>query len=263
MAISVNEKYLGRRGSEAGEDLEQFLTGEVVYVVRGTDDEQQAIAAVRDVAPTTRGEMVRGQIAAEPITGTDWEVSVEYAADDDGSGEYAFETSGGSQHITHSRETLRRYPDGAADHKGAIGVTADGVAGCDITVPVYRWSETHAIDDADVTDAYKGKLFRLTGKTNDAAFRGCAAGEALFLGAAGSRRADGTKWDITFHFAASPNQTGLTIGDFANITKGGWEYLWIAYEHDTDADTHTMVPKAVYVERVYDDGDFGDLGIGT
>ena len=68
---------------------------------------------------------------------------------------------------------------------GAIGVTADGVEGVDITVPVYQFSETHYFSDAQVTGAYKGAIFSCTGKTNAGAFKGFAPGEVLFLGASG------------------------------------------------------------------------------
>ena len=143
-----------------------------------------------------------------------------------------------------------------------IGVTPDGIEGVDITVPVYRFSETHLVADSRVTNEYKGKLFRLTGKTNDGAWGGFAEGEVLFLGASGSKRGRGD-WEITFSFAASPNATGLTVGDISDIDKKGWEYLWVEYAESVDeaANPKRLVkrPVAVHVERVYDAGDFADL----
>jgi hypothetical protein len=95
-------------------------------------------------------------------------------------------------------------------------VTADGVDGVDITVPVYQFSETHYFSNAQVTGAYKGAIFSCTGKTNAGGFKGFAPGEVLFLGATGSKRGDGPDddWEITFRFAppASPNETGLSVG---------------------------------------------------
>ena len=69
--------------------------------------------------------------------------------------------------------------------------------------------------------------------------------------------------EITYHFSASPNRTGLTVGDIANIDKPGWAYLWVKYENveDGDAKCVKQKPKYVYVERVYDPGDFAGLGI--
>jgi len=159
---------------------------------------------------------------------------------------------------------LRKNTPGktAPDCKGAIGVTADSVEGVDITVPVYQFSETHYLADTLVTPAYKATLFALTGKVNNAAFKGFAAGEVLFLGASGSRRGYGD-WEITFRFAASPNVTNLTIGDITGINKKGWEYLWVRYSDSEDAVAKALVkkPVAVYIEQVYPYGDLNLMGM--
>ena len=91
-----------------------------------------------------------------------------------------------------------------------------------------------------------------------------AAGEVLFMGASGSKRGS-DDWEITFRFAASPNKTGLTVGDIVGIDKKGWEYMWVRYADAEDAAAKAIVkkPVAVYVEKVYEEGDFSTLGIGT
>jgi len=68
-------------------------------------------------------------------------------------------------------------------------------------------------------------------------------------------------WEITHRFSASPNKTGLTIGDITGIEKKGWEYLWVRYAdaEDTAAKTLVKKPAAVYVEKVYEEGDFSVL----
>jgi hypothetical protein len=143
-------------------------------------------------------------------------------------------------------------------------VTHDSVEGCDITVPVYNFSETHYFAAGYVTGSYKATLFALTGRTNNAAFKGFAEGEVLFLGASGSQRGDDS-WEITFRFAASPNVTGLTIGSITGIAKKGWEYLWVQYEDAEDSGSKSVVkrPASVHVERVYDSGSLAGLSIGT
>jgi hypothetical protein len=184
-----------------------------------------------------------------------------------GDSTFSFDTGGGTQHITQSIATLNKYISSGTppDFKGAIGVTADNVEGVDITVPVYNFSETHYIDPDDVDDAYKGAIFNLTGKVNNAPFRGLAAGECLFLGASGSRRGRGADdpWEITYRFAGSPNRTGLSIGGISGINKKGWEYLWVRYQDTVDDLSNHLVkqPLAVYVEKVYEEGDFTTLGI--
>ncbi len=170
-----------------------------------------------------------------------------------------------TQHITQSLQTIVKKAkpgETAPDFKQAIGVTTEEVEGVDITVPVYSFAETHYIANSLVTGAYKLTLFALTGKVNNATFKGFAAGEVLFLGASGSKRGD-DEWEITFRFAASPNVTGMTVGDITGVDKKGWEYLWVRYTDAEDAKVLVKQPAAVYVEKVYESGDFSGLGIGT
>lgn len=94
------------------------------------------------------------------------------------------------------------------------------MAGIDIAVPVYNFTETHYINNALVTENYKLALFQLTGRVNNAEFKSFAMGELLFLGASGSRRGK-SDWEITFRFAASPNVANLTLGEMTGIQKEG------------------------------------------
>ena len=157
---------------------------------------------------------------------------------------------------------MGRYGVDPPDFKGAIGVSTDSVEGTDITIPVFNFTETHYIPSALVAGAYKTTLFYLTGRVNDAPFKGFARGEVLFLGASGSQRGV-DDWEIAFKFAASPNATNLTVGDITGIDKKGWEYLWVRYADAEDEETLIKQPVAVYVERVYEYGNFALLGIGV
>ena len=263
MAITVEEKF-GRVLSDR--------SAELTYVVRGTTSDTAARTALLANSPTGHDDLTRDDAEVEEIAPGSWLGLVRYTEPEEtepevGESSFSFETRGGSQHITQSLSTVASYaPSGetAPDFKGAIGVQADGIEGTDITVPVYTFSETHHFDDSTVTNAYKSTLFYLTGKTNDASFKGLAAGEGLFLGAAGTKRGD-KPWEISFAFAGSPNVSGLTIGDITGIAKKGWEYLWVRYQEAEDATAKMLVrrPIAAYVEQVYRSGDFSTLGIGT
>ena len=72
-------------------------------------------------------------------------------------------------------------------------------------------------------------------------------------------------WEITFRFAVSPNQSSLQVGKLKVPNKRGWDYLWVRYADTEDTASHTLVksPLGAYVERVYEEGDFSALGIGT
>lgn len=197
-----------------------------------------------------------------------WDVRVTYTRkttpEVDGS-TINFDTTGGTQHITFSKYTRSQTADpmgpGVIDNKNAIGVTSSGgtltVEGVDITVPVYSWTETHKRTDANLNQS---AIYNLTGKVNNATFKGFAAGEVLFLGASGQRNKD-NDWEITYKFAASPNKTGIAIGNITGIDKKGWDYLWVRYEDDAQAHGLTKTAVCAYVEVVYDTGTFADLGI--
>jgi hypothetical protein len=246
---------------------------ELRYTIRGTNDDVEARNALATTAPLMYdpwGEglvyLPRDTITVQPLGDLLWEGIVHYGTIPlTTQSTFSFDTGGGTQHITHSRYTVNRYAAPgqiAPDFKGAIGVTADSVEGVDITVPVYQFSETHYLPDSMVTPAYKATLFALTGRVNDAPFKGFAAGEVLFLGAAGSKRGGGD-WEITYRFAASPNATGLTVGDITGISKKGWEYLWVRYADQVDEVAKALIktPVAVYIEQVYEYGNFALLGI--
>jgi hypothetical protein len=268
LPIEVVEKFESRQVTTGNNP-----TVELRYAVRGTNDDVQARAALADQAPTLYDPwgggllfLPRDTISIQPVGNDLWEGVVRYGTVPQTDGNvFAFDTGGGTQHITQSLQTIGTHaPPGktAPDFKGAIGVTADSVEGVDIAVPVYHFTETHYLPDVSVTQAYKATLFNLTGKVNNAAFRGFAAGECLFLGAAGAKRGSGD-WEITFRFAVSPNMTNLTVGDITGISKKGWEYLWVRYADAEDTAAKALVkrPIAAYVEKVYGYGDFGLLGI--
>jgi len=207
----------------------------------------------------------------------------------------SFDTGGGTAHKTQADGTPgpveKRYPNSdtapalpprelAPDQKGAIAVDASGVQGVDVVIPSLTWTETYDVPSRYVDTSYIRNLSRLTGTVNNAAFRGFQPGEVLFLGASGSqdwdaRRGDGP-WTLSFKFVQSPNagpgNTGpntqntlppITIGNISNIAKKGHEYLWVRYEDDVRNEALVKEPKYVYVNKVYREENFSQLGIGV
>ena len=256
----------GRKGTVNNDKA----SADLLYMVWDTTSDSTAQAAALATAPAThRGLPLIGSDITETGPGV-WEVTVSYSSRDipeAGESEFSFEIGTGNQRITQSLQTVASYaPAGetAPDFQGAIGVTEKSVEGVDITVPVYRFSETHILSTATVTSAYKALLFAATATTNSASFKGFAAGEVLFQGASGSRRQT-DDWQIQFNFAASPNVTGLTVGSITGVDKGGWEYMWVRYQQVADETAGRIVrrPLAVYIERVYEATNYSLLGIGV
>jgi len=260
---TIRERYDSREATEGVESPSVDL----IYTVEGTEDDAEVRTLVETTIPPIYAGLLLQTYHINHEGGGVWEVSVRYGKrepKETGESSFSFDTGGVTAHVTQSLATVARYaPSGTApDCQGAIGVTSDSVEGTDITVPVYNFSETHYLADSAVTGAYKATLFLLTGKVNNAPFKGFAAGEVLFLGASGSKRG-AEDWEIAYRFAASPNVTGLSVGPITGISKKGWEYLWVRYADAEDQNVLVKQPIAAYVEQVYELGNFASLGIGV
>ena len=266
MPITVEQRWPGYE-VKIGE--RQSVSSE--YIIRGTSDEGAAWSALNVFAATFVSgfaqQLVKQDVSITGRLAEDaWEGEVSWGqlqSPETGESTFSFDTGGGQQHITNSLKTRARYaPAGQVppDFRGAIGVTDNSVEGVDIQVPVYNFNETHYLSDHLVTPAYKKTLFLLTGTVNRQPFKGFAPGEVLFQGASGSKRGV-EQWEVTFRFAASPNVSGLVLGDIGGIGKAGHDYLWVRYAEDEDAAANRLVrrPVGVYIEQVYPEGDFSGL----
>lgn len=291
MAFDVYEAYNSRKVKA------DPLTGEVtgatlLFIGVGTMDDAEARAgfyaaipsSFLGLLPTTDGADIES-----PGGGPLWTCSVEYSSTttetQDGQGgetpspppppapsptdpigtEYSFDISGVTEKITQSKETVYTAGKGdiAPDTKKAIGVTADGqVEGCERISPKFELTITKTF--GFITLGYLNTLAQLVGTVNNATFYGFARGEVLLLGASGGPENQSNRAKVTFKLGIVKNQTGIVISDdIASVNKKGWEYLWVAYGNVSSSGKITQQPNAVYVERIYDYGDFNSLGIGA
>ena len=277
MATRVEEAYSERDQTiNAKGEVTEI---EIPYLVFEAADEDAALAAARTKAASrTVSGMVLDEVeVTERVNKDTWKVKAIYKDEDSDDPDepdedeettsFAFDTGGGTMHRNQSLKTVSKVPNDAPDFNGAIEVDNEGnVNGVDVTMPVLNFTETHTMNGSRVTTSYKKSVAALTGTVNRSGFRGFSAGEVLFLGASGTKRSKKTNapWEITFRFAVSPNQSGLQVGKLKVSQKKGWDYLWVRYA-DKVADNKKNVikePVAAYVEQVYPDGDFGNLGLG-
>ena len=274
--VRVEEAYTER--DETIDAKGNVTEVEIPYLVFNVADESAALAAARPRVKSVAGMSLESIEVVERINATTWKVKAVYEVDDggeqpddDGGDEdttvFAFDTGGGTKHLNQSLKTDGRYPNNAPDFAGAIEVDNEGnVNGVDVTMPVLNFTETHTMSGSRVSTAYKKNVAALTGTVNRSSFRGFAAGEVLFLGASGTKRSKkaSAPWEITFRFAVSPNQSGLSVGKLTVPNKRGWDYLWVRYADKVSDNRKNVVkePVAAYVEQVYPEGDFGNLGLG-
>lgn len=173
----------------------------------------------------------------------------------------SFNTTGASTHLNQSLFTRGTYAapgKNAPNYRGAIGVSDSGVAGVDITVPAFEFSVRKKFEF--VSTEYLLAMVAMTGRTNSQPWSIFAPGEALFLGGEGGE--DEQNWvDVTYHFAARPNEANLRIGVIQGVSKRGWDYLWVKHSEEVVGDRVLQVPEAAYVEQVYPEANFNALGI--
>ncbi len=259
------------------------------WIVRGTDDEATALATLAAEAPTTSGTLTRSDVEVKAVGPNLWEGRVTYGPTggateplEEGETAITFETGGATQHILQSlatSDTSGTDGDDPADYGQAIGVEiVDGraqVKGCEIERTAFRFSVTkcYAFEDLPAP----GDVFKLTAKTNKTAFSvtdsrvglslSFAAGEVLFLGASFNGPRGDDLAEMTFRFAASPNREDVNLGGGTDkVDIGGWEYVWVVYkeaESSGGKPSVIAVPRWVYVEQVYEDGDFDVLRLGA
>ena len=138
MPVEVFEKFESRRSTKANQVSQS--SAELGYIVRGTADDLVARNAAQTASPATYDSLARQNVQIEPLGPQLWDVTVRYGSSDSGGNptpseaSFNFETGGGTQHITQSKDTVQaRAASGstAPDFGGAIGVTADGVDGVD------------------------------------------------------------------------------------------------------------------------------------
>lgn len=245
------------------------------YIASGSTEEKEIISAVREFAPEALGEeyekLPRQSVTiSERLTEKDWKVEVVYAdSGKDGSyddssenqeSQYNFEISAGTKKMVYAIKHIKTYPSSADAPKAGIN---DG-EGVEIIYPVSRFSETHFMTKSKVSASYKRKVAELVGKINSSSFKGYSKGQVLFMGCTGSRTGK-EKWQITFNFAVSTKQTGISIGDVSGISKDPWEVIWCQYEEGENSKQDQVIKKvkAVHVEQVYEEASFSGLGIGS
>ena len=273
MATRLEPAFFDRTQAVDGDG--NYTTAEVPYFVFAVDDEDMAIDYANGNVPSKLNNMELESIELDERLSADTfkviakykAVNIEVALTSTGEPDsvFSFDTGGGSRHLTQSLETVSKAPSNAPDYGGAIGYDGENVNGIDVTIPVMNFTETHYLKASKVSTSYKKLISELTGKVNNANFKGYVPGEVLFLGASGSRRGEARSdyWEITFKFAVSPNKTNIPVGSLSISNKNGWDYLWVRYADDVGSDNALIKkPVAAYVEKVYERADFAALGIG-
>lgn len=251
------------RLQKLSDNISERSSAVFTYAAIGFTDEADVNVAVGNAAPPVYNGMVFHTIEIyEKLNQTSWKVRVNYIGNP--APVVSYSSTGGTQHITQSIQTVAKYGPGATDNNGgAIGFDGQHVAGVDKVIPVWNWTQTVFLK---TTDLNLNVYYALTGHVNLDYFQSFNPGEVLFNGADVQQREDGL-WEVQFKFSYQPNAQNLSVGSGTNlitgISKNGWDYLWIYYAQSVDPTAKVKInpPIAVYIEQIYDYGPFSSLGI--
>lgn len=240
--------------------LEYVATGEVSDLAV----KAYSHAATPQMIATLDGILYRQDVRIEQVGYDTYYVSVPYGPRKTIEGEYrlSFDTTGGTVHLSHSRETVASYGTSPPSFGQLIDVNGDEVRGADVVIPALKLNVLFRHPQGVVTLAKIKFLASITGTVNSQPFLTFAPGEVLFLGCSGMDGTD-TAAEVQYQFACASNETDLTIGGVANVARKGHEKLWIRYQDVKDGDYLVKQPKWVYRERLYEEIDLAAaLGFG-
>lgn len=238
----------------------------IVYKAVGEQDEDVVVAYALAATPIyvfrPRGTLIRKDVQIDPDGWGQYTVTVPYGRVDATSAEpgsytFSFDTQGATINIKAAKQHVATYPtSGAVDHKGAIGVKADGEPeGADIVVPACKLTYSFKHPAGIVNESFAKLIAFATGRTNLNPFRTYEQTELLFAGGGGSDGSD-AEATVSYNFIAQPNENEYRIGDITGIVKKGHHYAWVEFEDDVSSGEAIRPPKRVHIERVYDEIDF-------
>lgn len=242
--------------SDGPPDLYRIYHFQVVGTISETEVRELAAIEFGPTIVTAWGVLFRASISCEQTAYNQWDCDVEYLQRprDIGTFTWSLDGSGQTDHVTHSLQTIARYPSASApDFKGGIGFDGKEFQGADVIVPSSRFSVTFNHPAGIINLPYAKFVTDLAGYVNSGPFFLWAAGEVRFIG---PQFSDGTQADAqaTYNFEIERNRTGITVGTITGVEKKGWEVAWIKYKDSTDTVSGTTypvrIPEFVYIERV-------------
>jgi hypothetical protein len=174
------------------------------------------------------------------------------------------DTTGVKANRKVSRRTLSAVStDGVVPNfRGLIGVSQDSVEGCEVVIPGLKMTVLQRVPFPFLNLELQGFLHDNTGKVNRTRWHIFKPGEALYEGAT-YRNVGVDYWEITYHISGSPDLKNIELGPNLTVAdKPGHAYLWVRNRFENQANLATLpVPHAAYVEEVYYDVEFRQLGL--
>lgn len=233
------------------------------FGVKDTVNESEARALAANyygpMIATPFGVLYRGDINTDQVYYNQWDVEVEYITrpKDIGTWTAEIDLTGGTEHITHSLESIANYGSGGAstapNFKQAIGVENDDVRGVDIPASGGRLTVEFTHPSGIFNLAYAKYLGGLVNYVNSGPWLNWIRGEVRFLGPRGRISSD-SQSTVIYMFELNSTRFNFTVGDITVTEKEGWDVAWTLNQRTTSTVsgvTYPVVqPQFVYIERV-------------
>lgn len=285
MAVRITETWNSR-------DLGLELGGAdamAEFAITGTTNELEAYAACLAEVPPRFHDLSFKSLKLKPLGGPNWVATVTYGisttgqqvpsqagppgsqpppppppaetdalTDEDG---VSFSTRGGTVKVFTSLNTVHRISlndEPPPDFEGKIGAKGEG---CEVFDGKLQF--TLKRNFPAVSMRYVKTLADLTGLVNEGTWRYFGDSACLFLGADGEY-AGPKGWAVSFQFdvaRSTPIRDPGTGEVIPNVTLPPHHYAWTLAEKRESQGKPVEVPVAIYVEQVYEKGDFDQLGI--
>lgn len=256
------------------------------YIIDGTSDEAVARALLMSTSPATyetAGLTLYREFNpsldpefADTVSDTGhWNGAVRYG--NWSATQFSFNLSGGTQHITNSKEVVSAiasltFAGGTAtanitDTGTLIGVSADGVQGMDIDVPAFNFEFRIHKTAAEMAAGYLDVLANLAENpvndaqcsfTIDGTVKYFNKGDVRCIGIEGAKVTKQGDWEITLKFSAIKTRTYFDVGGITVPSKEGWQYMDVRYAPCVIPGMKVMgqKPVAVYIHKVYEYSDY-------
>lgn len=255
-------------GFEGGVERQSRL-----YIIRGTNVFETALAHALANTPTTLNSLRRGEPILRHVTVNVWEARINWGSTSGGSLRVrpettdffqSFETQRSEVLLTYSLEHIGSWGNAGQVSTltgGALNIDENGVPQ-GVSVPTGNGilTERGFKPVGSITTAWLRTINRNAFKVNSDNFRGFEPGEVLFLGSRGEPRVDKGDYEIVSQFAISENKDAFVInagapsGETISIPgKQGWDYLSVQYRDVPDASGRLRkIPDIAHIDRVYD-----------
>lgn len=270
MSMTFKELHDTRNVEKDGHG--NFIRTEIHYVLKSdtATNEESAVEHIRSNVPYyVNGIPLSSIVVDERANDKFFKITAQYARDTtvlvtgstSDSSTLSFDCSSGSQHIVRAYSQRRAY--GPKDAKNLIGWNGKAgedieVNGVDVTTPEIRVTFTKVMQLSSLRgNSFMRKIVALTGKVNNATWKGWNKGEAKFLGCSNNIPVKGREdVNVTFNFEIRLNERvfvntdgTITVDDDTNVEpftdvveyitesdhinisggtffKAGHEYIW-------------------------------------